>query len=177
MATDERMSEDGHSLIDEAEYAVRRTQSPPRIARYRIVLGIVAILVGGLLFALSLPIALLLNTGGYAYDIISPAISKLGLVVAGAGAVAPVLLNYLQFGAALPSSSLIHPPDMALLHFSGHGQSDLPSAVDTLAADVEQRLGGVDILINNAGRSVRRPLIESLERCHDVERTMALNYY
>jgi len=32
-------------------------------------------------------------------------------------------------------------------------------------------------LINNAGRSIRRPLAESLERWHDVERTMVLNYY
>src|SRR5690625_3563222 len=50
-------------------------------------------------------------------------------------------------------------------------------AVDALAADVEKRLGGVDILVNNAGRSIRRPLAESLERWHDVERTMTLNYY
>ncbi|HXS86806.1 MAG TPA: SDR family oxidoreductase [Mycobacterium sp.] len=54
--------------------------------------------------------------------------------------------------------------------------SDL-DAVDALVADVEKRLGGVDILINNAGRSIRRPLAESLERWHDVERTMVLNYY
>ncbi|MGF2946999.1 SDR family oxidoreductase [Mycobacterium sp. Lab-001] len=50
-------------------------------------------------------------------------------------------------------------------------------AVDALVADVEQRLGGVDILVNNAARSIRRPLAESLERWHDVERTMVLNYY
>ncbi|WP_343600499.1 SDR family oxidoreductase [Mycobacterium sp.] len=54
--------------------------------------------------------------------------------------------------------------------------SDL-DAVDALVADVEQRIGGVDILVNNAGRSIRRPLAESLERWHDVERTMVLNYY
>jgi NAD(P)-dependent dehydrogenase (short-subunit alcohol dehydrogenase family) len=54
--------------------------------------------------------------------------------------------------------------------------SDL-DAVDALVADVEKRLGGVDILINNAGRSIRRPLAESLDRWHDVERTMTLNYY
>jgi NAD(P)-dependent dehydrogenase (short-subunit alcohol dehydrogenase family) len=50
-------------------------------------------------------------------------------------------------------------------------------AVDELVATVEEDLGGIDILINNAGRSIRRPLAESLERWHDVERTMALNYY
>jgi NAD(P)-dependent dehydrogenase (short-subunit alcohol dehydrogenase family) len=49
--------------------------------------------------------------------------------------------------------------------------------VDALVADVEKRLGGIDILINNAGRSIRRPLAESLERWHDVERTIVLNYY
>ena len=54
--------------------------------------------------------------------------------------------------------------------------SDL-DAVDTLVADVQERIGGVDILINNAARSIRRPLAESLERWHDVERTMVLNYY
>ena len=54
--------------------------------------------------------------------------------------------------------------------------SDL-DAVDALVADVEKRVGGVDILINNAGRSIRRSLSESLERWHDVERTIVLNYY
>lgn len=54
--------------------------------------------------------------------------------------------------------------------------SDL-DAVDELLLKVEQDLAGVDILINNAGKSIRRPLAESLERWHDVERTMTLNYY
>jgi NAD(P)-dependent dehydrogenase (short-subunit alcohol dehydrogenase family) len=50
-------------------------------------------------------------------------------------------------------------------------------AVDNLVATVEQRHGGVDILINNAARSIRRPLTDTLERWHDVERTISLNYY
>jgi NAD(P)-dependent dehydrogenase (short-subunit alcohol dehydrogenase family) len=54
--------------------------------------------------------------------------------------------------------------------------SDL-DAVDELVATLERELGGIDVLINNAGRSIRRPLAESLERWHDVERTMALNYF
>jgi len=54
--------------------------------------------------------------------------------------------------------------------------SDL-DAVDDLVATLERDLGGIDILINNAARSIRRPLAESLDRWHDVERTMSLNYY
>ena len=44
-------------------------------------------------------------------------------------------------------------------------------------ATIERALGGVDILVDNAGRSIRRTLAESLERWQDVDRTMSLNYY
>jgi NAD(P)-dependent dehydrogenase (short-subunit alcohol dehydrogenase family) len=37
--------------------------------------------------------------------------------------------------------------------------------------------GGVDVLINNAGRSIRRGIESSYERFHDFERTMQLNYF
>ena len=37
--------------------------------------------------------------------------------------------------------------------------------------------GGVDFLINNAGRSIRRAIEASYERFHDYERTMQLNYF
>ena len=37
--------------------------------------------------------------------------------------------------------------------------------------------GGVDILINNAGRSIRRAIENSFDRFHDFERTMSVNYY
>jgi NAD(P)-dependent dehydrogenase (short-subunit alcohol dehydrogenase family) len=49
-------------------------------------------------------------------------------------------------------------------------------AIDAVAASVEAELGGVDILINNAARSIRRPVADSLERWHDIERLMQLNY-
>lgn len=34
----------------------------------------------------------------------------------------------------------------------------------------------IDVLVNNAGRSIRRPLRESVDRVHDFERTVAVNY-
>lgn len=35
----------------------------------------------------------------------------------------------------------------------------------------------VDVLVNNAGRSIRRPITEALDRAHDYERTMQINYF
>jgi len=37
--------------------------------------------------------------------------------------------------------------------------------------------GRVDVLVNNAGRSIRRAVLQSLDRFHDFERTMKLNYF
>jgi hypothetical protein len=37
--------------------------------------------------------------------------------------------------------------------------------------------GGVDFLVNNAGRSIRRAIESSYDRFHDFERTMQLNYF
>jgi NAD(P)-dependent dehydrogenase (short-subunit alcohol dehydrogenase family) len=37
--------------------------------------------------------------------------------------------------------------------------------------------GGVDFLINNAGRSIRRAVESSYDRFHDFQRTMDLNYF
>ncbi len=42
---------------------------------------------------------------------------------------------------------------------------------------LEAEHGGVDFLINNAGRSIRRAIEASYERFHDFERTMQLNYF
>jgi short-subunit dehydrogenase len=50
-------------------------------------------------------------------------------------------------------------------------------AIDRLVAAVSADHGVPDVLINNAGRSIRRSVARSYERFHDYERTMALNYF
>ncbi len=54
--------------------------------------------------------------------------------------------------------------------------SDMASC-DALVARVLKDHGGCDYLINNAGRSIRRAVLNSLDRFHDFERTMQLNYF
>jgi NAD(P)-dependent dehydrogenase (short-subunit alcohol dehydrogenase family) len=49
-------------------------------------------------------------------------------------------------------------------------------AIAAMADQVLDDLSGVDILINNAGRSIRRSLELSYDRIHDYQRTMQLNY-
>ncbi|MBS0487960.1 MAG: SDR family oxidoreductase [Proteobacteria bacterium] len=48
---------------------------------------------------------------------------------------------------------------------------------DELVQKVLAEHKGVDILINNAGRSIRRAIASSYDRFHDFERTMQLNYF
>jgi NAD(P)-dependent dehydrogenase (short-subunit alcohol dehydrogenase family) len=50
-------------------------------------------------------------------------------------------------------------------------------ANDRLAKDILKEFGQVDVLVNNAGRSIRRSLALSYDRFHDFERTMQLNYF
>jgi len=54
--------------------------------------------------------------------------------------------------------------------------ADLASC-DALVARVTKEHGGCDFLVNNAGRSIRRGVINSFDRFHDFERTMQLNYF
>ncbi|WP_141452612.1 SDR family oxidoreductase [Pseudoxanthomonas sp. z9] len=48
---------------------------------------------------------------------------------------------------------------------------------DRLIRQVLDEHGHVDVLINNAGRSIRRSIELSYDRFHDFERTMQLNYF
>ena len=60
----------------------------------------------------------------------------------------------------------IHPTDL----------SDM-DACESMIQSVLAEHGRVDILINNAGRSIRRSVAASYDRFHDYQRTMQLNYF
>jgi NAD(P)-dependent dehydrogenase (short-subunit alcohol dehydrogenase family) len=51
------------------------------------------------------------------------------------------------------------------------------ASCDELVQQLLQDHGGVDFLVNNAGRSIRRAIESSYDRFHDFERTMQLNYF
>ncbi len=52
-----------------------------------------------------------------------------------------------------------------------------PDQCEGLAKTLQKMHGAIDILINNAGRSIRRSISESYDRMHDFERTMEVNYF
>ena len=67
---------------------------------------------------------------------------------------------------ALGRAAYIYPCDL----------SDL-DAIDRLTEQIVAEHETVDVVVNNAGRSIRRSLELSADRFHDFERTMQLNYF
>ena len=51
------------------------------------------------------------------------------------------------------------------------------NSIDDVSKQILASVDHIDILINNAGRSIRRAVHESVDRFHDFERTMQLNYF
>jgi len=51
------------------------------------------------------------------------------------------------------------------------------TAVAGLAPRLLDHRGHVDVVVSNAGKSIRRPLAHSYDRLHDVTRTTAINYH
>jgi NAD(P)-dependent dehydrogenase (short-subunit alcohol dehydrogenase family) len=66
----------------------------------------------------------------------------------------------------LGGSATVHPADL----------SDLADC-ERVVAEVLERHGRVDVLVNNAGRSIRRAIENQYDRFHDFERTMQVNYF
>ncbi|MEQ1439829.1 SDR family NAD(P)-dependent oxidoreductase [Fontimonas sp. SYSU GA230001] len=67
---------------------------------------------------------------------------------------------------ALRAEAWIYPTDLSK-------SGEVEACADALLAEHPR----IDVLVNNAGRSIRRPVRESLDRIHDFERTMDLNYF
>ncbi|HET8593440.1 MAG TPA: SDR family oxidoreductase [Solirubrobacterales bacterium] len=63
-------------------------------------------------------------------------------------------------------TAFVHPCDL----------SDMDD-IDRMADQVLAEHGHVDVLVNNAGRSIRRSIALSYDRFHDFERTIQLNYF
>jgi len=63
-------------------------------------------------------------------------------------------------------TAFVHPCDL----------SDMDD-IDRMSDEVLAQHGRVDVLVNNAGRSIRRSVALSYDRFHDYERTIQLNYF
>lgn len=50
-------------------------------------------------------------------------------------------------------------------------------ATTAIAREILARHGGVDVLVNNAGRSIRRLMVDTADRLHDYDRVMTLNFF
>jgi len=49
--------------------------------------------------------------------------------------------------------------------------------IDRMASEVLEQHERVDVLVNNAGKSIRRSIDRAYDRFHDYQRTMQLNYF
>jgi len=67
---------------------------------------------------------------------------------------------------AMGGTAAVHPANLAEI-----------DDVERVAAEILAAHGRVDVLVNNAGRSIRRSVGNSYDRFHDFQRTMQLNYF
>ena len=51
------------------------------------------------------------------------------------------------------------------------------AAVESLLQHLLRPSTGIDVIVSNAGKSIRRSIFDSLDRLHDFSRTMNLNYF
>ncbi|MCM8594543.1 SDR family oxidoreductase [Accumulibacter sp.] len=112
---------------------------------------------------------------------------KIVLVTGGSSGIGKATIRKLAEAGAIAVTIARNPEalDAVRREFEADGLRLITHAVDV--ADPQQcaafvkfmteEHGGVDILINNAGRSIRRGIENSFDRFHDFERTMELNYF
>ncbi len=67
--------------------------------------------------------------------------------------------------AAAGGVAHVHPADLSV-----------PEQAEEFAAELLQRYGRVDIVVSNAGRSIRRSVADTADRFHDVQRLIAVNH-
>lgn len=75
--------------------------------------------------------------------------------------------------AAEPSKPGIPPGQVCTYPCDITDEGSVGDMVKTVLAEHDH----VDVLVNNAGRSIRRSTIHSVNRPHDYQRTMAVNYF
>jgi acyl-CoA synthetase (AMP-forming)/AMP-acid ligase II/short-subunit dehydrogenase len=61
--------------------------------------------------------------------------------------------------------AFVHPADLSS-----------PDAAAALAADLVDRHRRIDVVVSNAGRSIRRSVADTADRFHDIQRTIAVNH-
>jgi NAD(P)-dependent dehydrogenase (short-subunit alcohol dehydrogenase family) len=93
--------------------------------------------------------------------------------IAGAGAVTLIVGRDTEKLAATQSEAAAR--GLSLVTYAAD-ISD-PPRCEALISQILADYGSVDILINNAGRSIRRGIEHSYDRLHDFERTMRINYF
>jgi NAD(P)-dependent dehydrogenase (short-subunit alcohol dehydrogenase family) len=91
-------------------------------------------------------------------------------LVGGAGATVVLVARRREelerIAAGIGENALVKPCDLTDLE-----------AIDRLADEIVAEHGGVDVLVNSAGISIRRAVDRSLDRFQDFERPMQLNYF
>jgi NAD(P)-dependent dehydrogenase (short-subunit alcohol dehydrogenase family) len=95
------------------------------------------------------------------------AVSKLGAVPYLVARSADKLEEVKTEVAAAGGTARVYPCDI----------TDEESVAATVKQMIEDSPDGIDYLVNNAGRSIRRSVKLSYDRMHDYERTMTLNYF
>ena len=78
-------------------------------------------------------------------------------------------------GATVIASDLADTDESGADHYFRHDVSK-PEDWQQIAAFVKTEFGHLDALVNNAAHSIRRPIEQSLDRLHDYQRTVQLNY-